>query len=185
MFEQFTSFDWIIIVIVLLSGVTGFMRGFCSEATSMFGWVLAFWVMLKHSDKIDFLLKASIPQSNVRMVITSFLVFLGILIIAKITGLILKTFVSMIGLGPFDRFLGMVIGFVRGCLLAGLLILALEFFDIDKGFTKGSKLVGHFRQVNTIILALSQPILSNKLPNMPEIPDLPNINSVDLAKYIN
>ena len=117
--------------------------------------------------------------------ISSFLVFLGILIIAKITGLILKTFVSMIGLGPFDRFLGMVIGFVRGCLLAGLLILALEFFDIDKGLTKGSKLVGHFRQVNTIILALSQPILSNKLPNMPEIPDLPNVNSVDLAKYIN
>ena len=84
--------------------------------------------MLKHSDKIDFLLKASIPQSNVRMVITSFLVFLGILIIAKITGLILKTFVSMIGLGPFDRFLGMVIGFVRGCLLLGLLIFGFRIF---------------------------------------------------------
>ena len=130
MFELFTTFDWLIVVIVLLSGATGLMRGFCSEATSLFGWILAFWVMLKHSDKIDFLLKASIPQSNVRMVITSFLVFLGILIIAKITGLILKTFVSMIGLGPFDRFLGMIIGFARGFLLAGLLLIGLDFFNI-------------------------------------------------------
>ena len=185
MVEAFTLFDWFVIVVITLSGVFGLLRGFCSEATSTFGWILALWLMLKHSDKIEGLLIQTIPEPNIRMIVATFLLFLGVLIIAKMTGLVLKTFVSMIGLGPFDRLLGLFFGFARGFLIVGLIILFLQFFNLDTGILTHSKFAHHFKTVNHAIVALSKPMIKDKIPSSINLPALPTVDTQFLKNFVN
>ncbi len=163
MFDNLTHFDLLIVVLVGLAGLAGLMRGFCAEATSTFGWMLALWVMLKHSDKIEKLIAPHISEPGLRMIVATFILFLGVLVIAKLVGLILKTAVSVVGLGPFDRLLGFFFGIAKGMIIVGLAILAMDFTGYGQKFTKGSKLYPHFSSLGEMVWAFYHHDISKEI----------------------
>ena len=121
-----TWFDALLLMVIALSIVLSFFRGFVKEAISLLSWVLAVVLGLKLAPVISRYWLSSLASSTVAYVIA----FIGVVITALLLGFaiskIIKLFATLTGLGIFDRALGVVFGFVRGVLLATLMTMLVS-----------------------------------------------------------
>ena len=122
-----TGLDIILLVIVTISMLYGFFRGFFSESVSLLSWVLAFWVAfnleaLDIYNKLYFI--ADIGNETLRLWVSRFLVIVIIMIGGSIINRLLSKIVTWKLFG--DKFLGLIFGFGRGFILSALLIVGLS-----------------------------------------------------------
>ena len=122
-----TGLDIILLVIVTISMLFGFFRGFISESISLLSWVLAFWLAfnmdtLSIYNKLYFIV--NISNETLRLWLSRFFVIVIIMII----GSLINRFLSKILTWKFsgDKFLGLIFGFGRGFILSALLIVGLS-----------------------------------------------------------
>ena len=114
--------DYVILIILLVSTVISFVRGFVKEAMSLAGWVLAFWVALGFASPLAEYFKGSIGDPNLRLITAFAALFVATLIVASVANFFLSRVVQATGLTGTDRFLGLVFGFLRGVLLVAVLV---------------------------------------------------------------
>lgn len=118
--------DYVLIVIVGLSTVISLFRGFFKEALSLATWVVALWLAWKLGPQAANFLEPWLSTSVLRLWVARVI----IVIAALIAGGLLRWFFGLVlestGLTGTDRSIGMVFGFARGVLLAGLLVMILE-----------------------------------------------------------
>ena len=122
-----TGLDIILLVIVTMSMLYGFFRGFFSESISLLSWVLAFWVAfnletLSIYNKLYFI--ADIGNETLRLWGSRFLVIIIIMIAGSLLNRLLSKIVTWKLFG--DKFLGLIFGFGRGFILSALLIVGLS-----------------------------------------------------------
>ena len=122
-----TGLDIILLVIVTISMLYGFFRGFFSESVSLLSWVLAFWVAfnletLSIYNKLYFI--ADIGNETLRLWVSRFLVIIIIMIVGSLLNRLLSKIVTWKLFG--NRFLGLLFGFGRGFILSALLIVGLS-----------------------------------------------------------
>ena len=122
-----TGLDIILLVIVTMSMLYGFFRGFFSESVSLLSWVLAFWVAfnletLSIYNKLYFI--ADIGNETLRLWVSRFLVIIIIMIVGSLLNRLLSKIVTWKLFG--DKFLGLIFGFGRGFILSALLIVGLS-----------------------------------------------------------
>jgi membrane protein required for colicin V production len=138
-----TLADGIILVVILLSTVQAASAGFFQEAFGIaglvFGYLLAAWNY--HSLASRFLQYGS-PWL---VEIAAFLViFVGVMILAGITGRIAHWAVKEAGLAVFDRILGAALGLVKGCLLVAIVLTSMTAFTPTSKWLRGSQLAPYF-----------------------------------------
>lgn len=118
-------FDLGISVIVLLSLIIGFIRGFARELISLATWFAAFAFAILYlkplANQLPFTLQSDIASMGVAFAI----IFFGVLILGAIINYLLSSAVSSIGLGGVDRLLGAIFGALRGCLIVVLMVILL------------------------------------------------------------
>ena len=122
-----TGLDIILLVIVTISMLYGFFRGFFSESVSLLSWVLAFWVAfnletLSIYNKLYFI--ADIGNETLRLWVSRFLVIIIIMIVGSLLNRLLSKIVTWKLFG--NRFLGLLFGFGRGFILSAFLIVGLS-----------------------------------------------------------
>lgn len=115
----FTFLDFILLGIVLLSGILALARGFTREVLSLVAWgaaAVAAYFAIKQPGLVDFA-KTSIPYLDTELlaqIAVGATAFLIVLIVVSVISVKISDYVVDSSAGSFDRTLGFVFGVARG-----------------------------------------------------------------------
>jgi membrane protein required for colicin V production len=150
--------DLIIVVVLLVSIIQAAIAGFFQEAFNIaglvFGYLIAAWQYQRVAGHF-----ARYVSSKWFVEIAAFLViFIGVMLLAGLLGRVVRWIVKEAGLSGVDRFLGAIVGFVRGCLLVAIVLVSMTAFTPGSRWLQGSGLAPYFLVVGraAIWLAPSQ-----------------------------
>ncbi|MEM0989757.1 MAG: CvpA family protein [Pseudomonadota bacterium] len=135
---SFTYVDAIVGVIVLLSAILAWNRGFTREIFAIGGWVLAAFAAFFFAPQLEPLIRevpvigSFLARSCVLSMIAAFVVIMGgaLLILAVFTPVFASAVLES-SLGPVDRMLGFIFGAARGLLLLAVAFLIYTSFSGD------------------------------------------------------
>lgn len=118
-----TGFDYAIIAILTASVLLGAWRGMVSEVMSLASWIVAFLVARQWGEQVGVQLLAPYLTVSFWQIAGGWiLVFIATILALSIFRALLRKTLHAIGLGFFDRTLGMVFGAARGVLIVLLLV---------------------------------------------------------------
>lgn len=109
--------DIIVLVILLLSGLLAFSRGFVHEVLSVAAWVGAAIATFYGLGYVAPFAKGFIASDLVAQIVSGVLIFIVVLILLSLISGTLSRRVRQSHLGTLDRSLGLVFGVLRGALL--------------------------------------------------------------------
>lgn len=129
----FTVVDFIVIGIIVFSGILGLVRGLAREACSLVGFILAMYLAYTFSAIAATQWLSLVPGGVIAQNVLAFaVIFVLVLILAKIITNTFSRLINSIGLSFFDRLLGAVFGFARGALIVVVLSTLFALTDIPK-----------------------------------------------------
>ena len=138
--------DYIIIGLIALSVIIGLWRGFFRELFSLVTWVAAMLLSLKYANDIMYFFERFTSNEKAQYAAALVFIFVVVWIIGSIIGFILAKAMRSVGLGFFDRFLGLVFGAGRGVLMVVILLLIIQSTALQTHeWTKGSELASYFK----------------------------------------
>lgn len=127
---DFTIIDGVVAIVIVLSALLAYSRGFVREALAIAGWVLATIMAFIFADQVQPLVKQIpvigdfIGDSCELSVIAAFAaVFAIVLVIASIFTPLFSSLIQRSALGGLDQGLGFLFGALRG-----ILLVAVAFF---------------------------------------------------------
>jgi membrane protein required for colicin V production len=127
-----TLVDYIILLVLVVSAGVGFWRGFVKEALSLLTLLVAIWLAWRFAALIEPRLDNWAADEEVRIWIARVIIFLLALVLGSLASWAARQLIRHTGLTGVDRLLGAAFGFARGVLIVGLLVLALDFLDLDQ-----------------------------------------------------
>jgi membrane protein required for colicin V production len=139
-----TAADWLIVAVILLSIFSAAVQGFFAEALSMaglvVGYIVAAWKYPGLSDWfMTFLKNAWLAD------IFSFLViFFVILLVFNVAARVARKLMKAAGLSGFDRFMGALLGVVKGVLVVTVVLMGITAFTPTSTMLKRSVLAPYF-----------------------------------------
>ena len=139
----FTTFDWFLVVIVALSTLAAFFRGFIKVLFSIGGLVLGLLVASWYYALVAVRLTL-LPTLAAKQVTAFVLILVCVMVAFTFVAGLLRKAVSAVGLGFFDRVLGAAFGFARGLLLGVVCLMAFAAFSPNWGPLKNSTLAPYF-----------------------------------------
>jgi membrane protein required for colicin V production len=166
----FTLFDCLLIVILAWSTFTAFRRGLVLEAFSIGGLIagilIASWNYQHVSTLLAPLIRRAFDASNSTSDVISFLtIVVGVMVLTMLAARLVRNTAHTIGLGFFDRILGALFGFVRGCLLGIAILTAATAFLPHSTQIANSRLTPYFlagvHAVSFVVPAGLQQLLLN------------------------
>ena len=164
--------DIVVVVIILISSVVAFLRGFVREVLTILGLggaaLMALIAGPKLAPGIENWLTGGVPLDEVETKLWGFVPYdiaamcfsyLGLFVVTLIVMSIISHYIAKsvhaVGLGPVDRSLGVVFGVVRGLLLIGLLYMPfhilMEEKDKEEWFAS-SHSYGYVEQTSEILV---------------------------------
>lgn len=147
--------DITIIVIILITALIGFMRGFVWMSIFLATWTAAILLAIKFKDQLAAVLPIKLGSEVAQTGLAALLIFLGILIVGAIINALLHKLLNAMGFGTFDRILGTGLGIVLGGLAITLLTMLLGLTELpDQDAWKKSKFVPKFQEAAVWIKTL-------------------------------
>ena len=146
-----TWFDFGVLSVLVVSVAISLLHGLAREMVSLGVWVGGFILSTRFGGQVTGLLPQSL--SPLLSALMGFLIVFGVvLMIGWIVGLALSSAVRASGLGPADRALGSVFGFVRGLIIVLVVVLLAGLTPLPREpFWREAALSGPFE---TAALAL-------------------------------
>lgn len=139
-----TPADWIICLLLLLNVVTAAMQGFFSEALTMagliLGYIVAAWQYRSLAEWMESFLKNDWLAEILGFLFIFFLIVLVFGVAAKIARWVMKES----GLSGLDRFLGGVLGLVKGGLMVAVILMCMTAFAPASKLLENSQLAPYF-----------------------------------------
>jgi len=119
------TLDWICIIVLVVSMIGAAASGFFMElfhlAGIVVGYVLAAWEGWRLAPWFE----PYVKSQTLAKACGAIVVFMGVMIVAGISGKLTRWVLKEVGMRWFDRLLGVVFGLVRGLALCTLGVLAL------------------------------------------------------------
>ncbi len=112
-----STFDWILLAVLLLSMLLGAWRGLVHEVLAVVGWIAAFVLAQLYAAVVGDLLPMEGAAAPVRYAAGFAVVFIGTVIASSLLTWLVKTMIASVGLRPVDRTLGAAFGVVRGLVI--------------------------------------------------------------------
>lgn len=125
-----TWVDYAVLAVLGISAMLGLWRGFVREVLALVGWIVAGIIAVLFAPQIAEVMPADFATPLVRHLLAAALIFVLVLVIAALAGTLLSKLVRAVGLGPLDRTLGGMFGFVRGgvIVLFAVLLVGMTAF---------------------------------------------------------
>ncbi len=136
--------DWIILLVLLVSVVQAASTGFFQEAFGIAGLVCGYLIAAWQYQNLAGHFAAFISSRWLGEIVAFLAIFLGVMILAGILGKIVRWIVKEAGLNVVDRFLGAVLGLLRGCLLVAIVLVSMTAFTPTSRWLQGSGLAPYF-----------------------------------------
>jgi membrane protein required for colicin V production len=150
------AIDYIILAVVLVSAVTGLIQGFLREVCSLVSWVLAVWLAWKIGPSLEPHLGGVLRQAPYGLWAGRGIVFIIVLVVGGIIGAIVSHYVRLSIFSGLDRFLGLLLGLIRGVVIVGVAMILAQQVKLDgEGWWKKSKLLPTVQPVANLLRALA------------------------------
>jgi membrane protein required for colicin V production len=137
-------FDWFLIAILAHSTIVAFLRGIILELFSLGGLIAGILIASWNYNRLTVYLERLIVTPSIAEIVSFLLLVIGVTVLSALLGKSLNRTAHAIGLGLFDRMLGAVFGFARGCLLGVAILTAIAAFLPHPSWIKNSQLSSYF-----------------------------------------
>jgi membrane protein required for colicin V production len=160
---EVTAFDYVLLGMVLVSGLAGVLRGLIREALSLVIWVAALWCAARFGAQAARLFTSVLDDSVWQLWAGRLALFVGVLFAGSIVAWIVTYFVRRSVITGTDRVLGMLFGIARGAVLAGILVLALDLGGFAaEPWWRESKLLPYAAAVGAELRDVAEEQLANQ-----------------------
>jgi membrane protein required for colicin V production len=139
-----TAADWLIVVVVLLNVVSAAIQGFFAEALSIAGLVIGYIVAAWQYQRLAEWLLSFLKNEWLADIFGFLIIFFVILILFSIAGRIARKLMKAAGLSGFDRFLGALLGLVKGGLVVAVVLMGMTAFTPTSNMLEKSELAPYF-----------------------------------------
>ena len=124
-----TSFDIFILVFLASSVLIAFLRGFVKSAISFAGLIFIAYLAFNLGFLFAPIIETYLMSNALSVVVTAVILFILFLVIISFINGVLFLIVSPISGGLIDRFIGLLFGLVRGCVLASFVFYIMIIVD--------------------------------------------------------
>jgi membrane protein required for colicin V production len=127
--------DFIIVILVVLSVISGFSNGLVKEVASLVGLILGIWGAIKFSNFTAAKLYEWFDMSGQYVGIIAFIItFCAIVIVLHFIGALADKVVDAVQLGFLNRLLGMAFGAVKNILIMSVIFSVLNAIEARRHF---------------------------------------------------
>lgn len=142
--SQLSSFDWFLIIIVLISAVAAFRRGIIRVLFSLAGLIAGIVLASWNYPRLAGWLHRWVTSEAAAQVIAFLAILCSVMILCTLAAGLVRRTVKAVGLGLADRLLGAAFGFIRGGLLGVAILMAITAFLPESPWIKNSFLAPYF-----------------------------------------
>jgi membrane protein required for colicin V production len=127
--------DAIIVIILILSLVTGFTNGFVKEVASLAALILGIWGAIKFSALTAEKLYDYFDMTGRYVGVIAFIVTFGVIVvIIHFIGILVDKIINAASLGFVNRLLGIVFGLIKSVLIMSVFFSVLNAIDARNPF---------------------------------------------------
>ena len=127
-----TAVDYVILLLALLSIAIGVWRGFMTEALSLLTLLAAIGLAWLFAPSVESHLGEWAAAGEVRLWAARFVIFVVVLALGGLAQWLARKLIRGTGLTSVDRTLGAIFGFLRAAVVLGLVVLVLQFTELDQ-----------------------------------------------------
>ena len=150
-----TLADWFICAVVLLNVVTAAMQGFFSEALTMAGLVVGYIVAAWKYRSLAEWLESFLKNPWLAEILGFLIIFFAIVLLFGIAARIARWVMKQSGLSGLDRFLGAVLGLLKGGLMVAVILMGMTAFTPTSKLLENSQLAPYFLVVGRAAIWLA------------------------------
>jgi len=150
-----TILDWIICALMLFSVITAAIQGFFSEALTtaglIVGYIVAAWQYRSLAEWFESFLK----NPWLAEILGFLIIFFAILLLFGLAARVARWVMKETGLSGFDRFLGALLGLLRGGLMVAVILMGMTAFQPASKLLQNSELAPYFLVVGRAAIWLA------------------------------
>lgn len=139
-----TAADWLIVALVLLNVILAAVHGFFQEALSIAGLVVGYIVAAWQYQRLATWLMSFLKSEWLADIFGFLIIFFAVLILFLLVGRIARRVMKAAGLSGFDRFLGALLGVLKGGLMVAIILMGLTAFTPTSKMLENSELAPYF-----------------------------------------
>ena len=150
-----TIADWMIFAVVLLNVVAAAMQGFFSEALTMAGLVVGYVVAAWKYRSVAEWLESFLKNPWLAEILGFLIIFFAIVLLFGLAARLARWIMKEAGLSGFDRFLGGVLGLLKGGLMVAIILMGMTAFAPTSKLLQKSQLAPYFLVVGRAAIWLA------------------------------
>jgi membrane protein required for colicin V production len=136
--------DLFIIVVLAVSVISAFVKGFFVEVFSLAGVILGLFIAAANYGQFSPWVSRVISNHEIANLVSFLVIAFLVMILAGLAGRLLRSLVRGVGLGFVDRLLGAAFGLVKGCIVVTLVLMGVVAFLPKQDWLLGSRLAPVF-----------------------------------------
>ena len=147
--SHLTGFDFVLLIVIVLSIVWGGMRGFLREIISLVTWFAAFCIAIVFTGSLSAVFSQYLKTQFLATLMSFLFLFILTLIFGALVNFAISHLADTPGTGAANRILGGIFGFGRGILVSLLIVFLMSNTSWDNsGWFKDSSLVSQLHGVS-------------------------------------
>ena len=150
-----TVADWVICAVVALNVVAAAMQGFFSEALTMAGLVVGYVVAAWKYRSLAEWFESFLKNPWLAEILGFLVIFFAIVLFFGLAARIARWIMKEAGLSGFDRFLGAVLGLLKGGLMVAVILMGMTAFQPASKLLQNSQLAPYFLVVGRAAIWLA------------------------------
>lgn len=140
--------DYAILGIIVLSVLTGGIRGFFKELISLSIWIIAGWLSFLYAKPVAIWLAPHIQDASIRIASSYVIIVVSTLIAGGLCSSLISFIMHRTGLSGTDRLLGFGFGFVRGIFIVALFMVVMRITGMPEAdYKQNSVFYKHFEPI--------------------------------------
>ena len=136
--------DWIILGFLVLSVIGAAIEGFFHEAFNLAGLVVGYMLAAWQYHRLADWFAPHLKSPWLGEIAAFLIIFFAVLLVAGFAGRIARWAMKKAGLTTIDRFLGAVLGLLKGMLVVSIVLTATTAFAPAAKWLAGSELAPYF-----------------------------------------
>jgi membrane protein required for colicin V production len=147
--------DWLICILVAANVIAAAVQGFFSEALTIAGLVVGYLVAAWKYRSLAEWFEQYLKNPWLAEILGFLIIFFAILIVFGVAARIARWMMKEAGLSGFDRFLGGLLGLVKGGLMVAIILMGMAAFTPTSKLLQNSQLAPYFLVVGRAAIWLA------------------------------